>query len=246
MPSSFGGKSASDLVFSLDVLTVITLVAGRAGGERVGARDVKSEVALFLLSVGSLLPSTSALIPEGSSAGARGAGVETLHGSGKSYGGSGLIQSCRMLLMHCLLNTINCCPTSFRGFPDSSVGKECACNSGDSGSIPGLRRNGEGIGYPLQYSGLENSMDCIVHGFTKSLTQLSNFHFTHLFQMCSRSKPTPSLKLSFSVSHSSPCSSTELCSRTSRDETSAQLRAVMGNLLPLSCFGSKQVYACSS
>ena len=103
MPSSFGGKSASDLVFSLDVLTVITLVAGRAGGERVGARGVKSEVALFLLSVGSLLPSTSALIPEESSAGARGAGVDTLHGSGKSYGGSGLIQSCRMLLMHCLL-----------------------------------------------------------------------------------------------------------------------------------------------
>ena len=57
MPSSFGGKSASDLAFSLDVLTVITLVAGGAGGERVGARGVKSEVALFLLSVGSLLPS---------------------------------------------------------------------------------------------------------------------------------------------------------------------------------------------
>ena len=35
----------------------------------------------------------------------------------------------------------------------------------------------EGRGYPLQYSGLENSMDCIVHGVTKSRTQLSNFHF---------------------------------------------------------------------
>ena len=39
------------------------------------------------------------------------------------------------------------------GFPYSSVGKECACNAGDPGSIPGLGRStGEGIGYPLQYS----------------------------------------------------------------------------------------------
>ena len=39
------------------------------------------------------------------------------------------------------------------GFPDSSVGKESACNAGDSGSIPESRRSsGEGIGYPLQYS----------------------------------------------------------------------------------------------
>ena len=41
----------------------------------------------------------------------------------------------------------------FRDFPCSSAGKESACNAGDSGSIPGLRRSaGEGIGYPLQYS----------------------------------------------------------------------------------------------
>ena len=47
------------------------------------------------------------------------------------------------------------------------------------GSIPGLGRSpGEGKGYPLQYSGLDNSMDCIVHGVTKSLTQLSDFHFS--------------------------------------------------------------------
>ena len=46
------------------------------------------------------------------------------------------------------------------GFPDSSVGKESACNVGDLGSIPRLGRSpGEGKGYPLQYSGLENSMD---------------------------------------------------------------------------------------
>jgi len=45
------------------------------------------------------------------------------------------------------------------GFPDSSVGKESACNAGDPGSIPGFGRSpGEGKGYPLQYSGLENSM----------------------------------------------------------------------------------------
>ena len=58
------------------------------------------------------------------------------------------------------------------GFPDSSVGKEFACNAGDPGSIPGSGRStAEGICYPLQYSGLENSMDCIVHGVTKSLTE---------------------------------------------------------------------------
>ena len=49
------------------------------------------------------------------------------------------------------------------GFPDSSVGKEPACNVGDPGSIPGSERSTEeGTGYPLQYSGLENSMDYIV------------------------------------------------------------------------------------
>ena len=59
-----------------------------------------------------------------------------------------------------------------------SSGKESACKAGDLGSIPGLGGSpGEGKGYPLQYSGLENSVDCIVHGFTKSQTQLSDFHF---------------------------------------------------------------------
>ena len=56
-------------------------------------------------------------------------------------------------------------------FPDSSVGKESAYNAGDPGLIPGSGRSaGEGKGYPLQYSGLENSMDCIVHGVAKSQT----------------------------------------------------------------------------
>ena len=67
----------------------------------------------------------------------------------------------------------------FLGLPYGSSGKESACNAGDLGSIPGLGRcPGEGRGYPHQYSGLENSMDCIVHVVSKSLTQLSDFHFT--------------------------------------------------------------------
>ena len=58
--------------------------------------------------------------------------------------------------------------------PDSSVGKESAWNAGDPGLIPGLgRSSAEGIGYPPQYPDLENSIDCIVHGVTKSQTQLS-------------------------------------------------------------------------
>ena len=103
------------------------------------------------------------------------------------------------------------------GFPDSSVGKESACNAGDSSSSPGSGRStgkgignpfwyswaslviqlvknppamrktwvrslgwedspGEGKSYPLQYSGLENSMDCIVHGDAKNRTWLCKFH----------------------------------------------------------------------
>ena len=49
---------------------------------------------------------------------------------------------------------------SAEGFPGGSAGKESACSAGDLGSIPGLGRSpGEGKGYPLQYPGLENSMD---------------------------------------------------------------------------------------
>ena len=63
------------------------------------------------------------------------------------------------------------------GFPCSSAGKESTCSTGDLGSIPKLGRfPGEGKGYPLQYSGLENSTDCIVHGVTKSRTRLTDFH----------------------------------------------------------------------
>ena len=62
------------------------------------------------------------------------------------------------------------------GFPGRSDSKESTCNSGDVGSTPGLGRTpGEGNGYPLRYSGLENSMDrgawqAIVHGVAKSWT----------------------------------------------------------------------------
>ena len=50
----------------------------------------------------------------------------------------------------------------FLGFPCGSAGKESTCSAGDLGSIPELGRSpGEGKGYPLQYSGLENSMDCL-------------------------------------------------------------------------------------
>ena len=59
--------------------------------------------------------------------------------------------------------------------------KKSTCNAGDPSSIPELGRSAEeGKGYPLQYFGMENSMDCIVHGVTKSRTRLRNFHFTSL------------------------------------------------------------------
>ena len=65
------------------------------------------------------------------------------------------------------------------GSEHGSDGKEPACNAGDSALIPGLRRSpGEGNGYPLQYSCLENSMVrrawwATVHGVAKSGTRLS-------------------------------------------------------------------------
>ena len=61
--------------------------------------------------------------------------------------------------------------------------KESACNAGDPGCIPGLGRStGEGIGYPLQYSGQENFKDSRVHGVTESQSRLSNLH-THRLQL---------------------------------------------------------------
>ena len=97
--------------------------------------------------------------------------------------------------LHILGNTESRCLISFRfvnnvlffntkwhsieGFPDGSVDKESACNAGDPSLIPGLGRSpGEGKGYPLQYSGLENYMYCIVYGVSKSRRWLSEFHFS--------------------------------------------------------------------
>ena len=66
----------------------------------------------------------------------------------------------------------------FQDYPDGSAGKESACNAGDPCLIPGLGRSpGKWKGYPLHYSGLENSMDYIVHGVTKRWMQLSDFPF---------------------------------------------------------------------
>ena len=66
------------------------------------------------------------------------------------------------------------------GLPCGSAGKESACSEGDLGSTPGLGRSpGEGNSYPLQYSNLENSMDCVVHGVAKSRTRLSDFHYRY-------------------------------------------------------------------
>ena len=63
------------------------------------------------------------------------------------------------------------------GFPGGAAGKESTCNAGNLGFIPGLGRSfGEGKGYPIQYSSLENSMECIVYGVAKS-----DFH---LFMLC--------------------------------------------------------------
>ena len=67
-----------------------------------------------------------------------------------------------------------------RGFHGGSASKESACNMGDRGLSSGLGRSpGKGKGYPLQDSGLENSMDCIVHGVAKSWTWLSDLHIPH-------------------------------------------------------------------
>ena len=67
------------------------------------------------------------------------------------------------------------------GLPRGLSGIEFASQAGDLGWITGMERSpGEGTGYPLQYSGLENSMDCIVPKVENSWTRLSNFTFTFI------------------------------------------------------------------
>ena len=88
----------------------------------------------------------------------------------------------RLIVLLLKIYTIEINTPVFLGFPCASAGQKSACSEGDLGSIPGLGWSaGEGEGYPLQYSGLETSMDftvySIVHGVTKSQTGLSDFHF---------------------------------------------------------------------
>ena len=95
---------------------------------------------------------------------------------------SGLPPHCKFSLNKIIHVAFNRCQNNLSlelllGFLDGSVGKESSCNAGDPGSVPGSGRSPEeGIGYPLLYSGLENCMDCTVHGVAKSWTRLSDFH----------------------------------------------------------------------
>ena len=88
----------------------------------------------------------------------------------------------------------------FLGFHCGSAGKKSTCSVGNLGLIPGLGRSpGEEKGYPLQYSCLENSMDCIVHGVTKSRTQLSDFTFTFQFHALEKEMATHSSVLAWRI-----------------------------------------------
>ena len=89
------------------------------------------------------------------------------------------------------------------GFPGGSNGKESACSAGDLDLMPELGRSpGEGNGNPLQYSGLENSRDYLVHGVAKSETRLSNFcfHGGLVTKLC------PTLATLWTVAHQAPLS----------------------------------------
>ena len=84
-------------------------------------------------------------------------------------------------LLHFLSSYLGIYALPLLGFPCGSAGKESACTEGDLYLILALGISpGERKGYPLQYSGLENSMDCIIYGVAKRQTRLSNFHYTLL------------------------------------------------------------------
>ena len=91
-----------------------------------------------------------------------------------------MVSLLRRIFHSVLGNTTELNSSNYRkGFPCGSAGKESACNVGDLGLIPGLgRAPGEGNSYPLQYSALKNSMDCIVHEVAQSGTRLGDFHFS--------------------------------------------------------------------
>ena len=91
------------------------------------------------------------------------------------YGNLGKLPSCSGPYV---FNSLGVDCNNTLGFRGGLAVKESACNARDLGLIPGLEGSpGEGKGYPFQYSGLENSMHCIVDGVAKSRTQLSDFHF---------------------------------------------------------------------
>ena len=106
-------------------------------------------------------------------------------------GGAGLVPRARrtpeLVLPRAPRRPVNLPPQSLWGFPGGSAGKEPACHAGDPGSIPGSGRSaGEGIGYPLQCSCLENAMDrgawwATVHRVAKSRTRLSDQTTTESF-----------------------------------------------------------------
>ena len=96
--------------------------------------------------------------------------------------------------------------TLHAGSPGGSDAKESAYNKGHQGSIPGLGRSpGEGNSHSLQYSGLENSMDSIVHGVTQSwdmTERLSLFTFSSMAGLRRSSKALPKTKLALKKGHS--------------------------------------------
>ena len=87
-------------------------------------------------------------------------------------------------------------PWTVLGFPCGSAGKEPTCNVGDLGLIPGFGKiPWEGKGYPRQYSGLENSTECIVHGVAESdmTDQLSLHMDCAKFEGCDIKDRAPTL-----------------------------------------------------
>ena len=88
------------------------------------------------------------------------------------------IDWCDLLVVQGTLKSLLQHHSSKASILQCSAGKQSTCTAWDLGSIPGFGRSpGEGKGYPLQYSALENSMDYIVHGVAKSRTRLNYFHF---------------------------------------------------------------------
>ena len=109
--------------------------------------------------------------------------------------------------------------TPFKGFPCGSAGKESDHNAGDVGLVPGLGRSpGEGKGYPLQSSGLENSVDCIVLGIAKSQTPLSDFHFFQQLStpICQGGCMPPPIPTPWHITGWSEEEGSEICQRNSQ------------------------------